>query len=150
MNTPYRTTQASDDHAYTLSELRVAAMQESLEAVGRFDPLRARSRFLESFIAEQTTCLMIDDELAGFYVLLERDDHLWLNHFYIHPDNQGQGVGSHVIEALLAHAQLMQKPLRLMALKGSRSNQFYLSHGFAPIYQDEWDIVYQAPLSDPG
>ena len=40
-----------------LAAMRVAAMKPSLEAVGRFDPERARNRFLESYQPEDTSII---------------------------------------------------------------------------------------------
>jgi hypothetical protein len=37
---------ASDEDREFLAELRISAMKESLENVGRFDPVKARNRFL--------------------------------------------------------------------------------------------------------
>lgn len=51
----YRKAQASDAEA--LADLRARAMRPSLEAVGRFDPVRARKRFLDGFVPDQTQVL---------------------------------------------------------------------------------------------
>jgi len=40
---------AKDADAELLAQIRVEAMRPSLEAVSRFDPERARNRFLSSF-----------------------------------------------------------------------------------------------------
>ena len=40
-----------------LASLRVAAMRESLERIGRFDPQRARQRFLATFEDRKSTRL---------------------------------------------------------------------------------------------
>ena len=41
---------AVGDDAEALVAIRIAAMRESLERLGRFDPQRARDRFLAGFI----------------------------------------------------------------------------------------------------
>ena len=46
-------------------------MRESLEALGRFDPIRARERFLSGFDPALTKKAMIDGELVAFYVFKE-------------------------------------------------------------------------------
>jgi len=126
-----------------LIALRIRAMQPSLEAVGRFDPQRARERFAASFDAAHTRKLLVDGELAGFYVLFEKLDHLWLDHLYIDPIHQGGGFGGRVIQVLQKIASNGEQPLRLGALKQSRANQFYLSHGFEQIAEHDWDNIYQ-------
>ena len=49
-----------------LADLRVRAMKESLIAVGRFDPTRARARFLSDYCPEQTKIFYSSDILLGF------------------------------------------------------------------------------------
>lgn len=45
-------TAASPDDAEALATLRVEVMRESLERIGRFDPVRASERFLTGFSPE--------------------------------------------------------------------------------------------------
>jgi len=126
-----------------LIALRIRAMQPSLEAIGRFDPQRARERFADSFDPSVTRKLMIDNKLAGFYVLCEKVDHLWLDHLYIDPLHQGGGFGGKVIQVLQQVAIKNAQPLRLGALKESRANVFYCAQGFEKIAEHDWDNIYQ-------
>ena len=126
-----------------LVELRIKAMQPSLEAVGRFDPLRARERFVNSFVAANTQKIIRDQKLLGFYVLQIKSDHLWLDHLYIDPAYQGSGVGEQLLDQLKQRARAASWPLRLGALKESRANLFYLKNGFEKIETQQWDNIYQ-------
>lgn len=135
--------QASDEDRESLAELRIAAMRESLEAVGRFDPERARARFLNSFDPDVTFKVLVKLEEIGFYVLRERDNYLWLDHFYIAPKFHGLGAGSRIMEIIKDIARSRGKPIRLGALKESRANAFYRSHGFVEQEEKEWDIYYE-------
>ncbi len=126
-----------------LVALRIKAMQPSLEAVGRFDPDRARERFVNSFSAGNTFKVLIDRQLVGFYVVIEKTDHLWLDHLYIDPEFQGNSLGKRIIGTLKQQAKSKALPLRLGALKESRANAFYLQQGFVPIDRQEWDNIYQ-------
>ncbi len=126
-----------------LVALRIKAMQPSLEAVGRFDPARARERFVKSFSAANTFKVLIDQQLVGFYVVIEKTDHLWLDHLYIDPQFQGNSLGKQIIETLKQQAKSKAVPLRLGALQESRANAFYLQQGFVQIDRQEWDNIYQ-------
>lgn len=139
----YRIYEVEEGEKEALAELRIAAMRPSLEAVGRFDPDRARSRFLDNFRRDSTRKIEVDGRLAGFYVLKEKADHLYLDHMYIRPELQGNGLGSLILEGIIVEAQERGLPLRLGALRGSRSNQFYQSHGFVQTHEEEWDIYYE-------
>ena len=125
-----------------LADIRVAAMRESLEAVGHFDPLRARRRFLDSFEPACTWALLWQGERVGFVVVREHPDHIHLNHLYLLPPAQGQGVGADVLRALFALADSAGLPVRVAALTQSRSNAFYQRHGFRLVDTAEWDNYY--------
>ena len=127
----------------SLHELRLAAMRPSLEAVGRYDPVRSRERFRASFSPELTQRIVVDDMTIGFFALRALEDFWWLDHFYIHPEWQGRGIGGRVLDVLLAKADEAGKPVELNALRDSPSNRFYRRHGFVQTGESEWDIHYR-------
>ncbi len=135
--------QACDEDKAELAELRVLAMRESLEAIGRFDPERARIRFLASFNATNTFKVILEGELVGFYVLIDKGDHFYLDHFYIAVKHHGRGIGSQLLRSLLDQADKNRKALKLGALKKSRSNDFYQRHGFVFTHEESFDNFYQ-------
>lgn len=128
--------------AESLAELRVLAMRESLEALGRFDPTRARERFLSAFDPAVTKKLLVDGKLVAFYVLKEESSWLFLDHLYVHPAFQGEKIGSKLLTTIIKKGCDEGKEIKLGALKGSRSNDFYLSHGFVKTHEEEFDNYY--------
>ncbi|RKE36231.1 acetyltransferase (GNAT) family protein [Paraburkholderia sp. BL23I1N1] len=127
----------------TLVEIRIAAMRESLERIGRFDPVRARERFVASFDPGFCRFILIDGERAGFVLLRHDADHLLLDHLYIVPTQQGKGIGQAVLAELFAEADAKSLPLKVGALRDSDSNRFYQRHGFVKAAESEWDIYYE-------
>jgi len=125
-----------------LVALRIDAMRESLERVGRFDPERARERLRQSFYPEHTAFIVRYKRRIGFYTFRPAEDGFHLDHFYIHPDEQSLGIGSIVLKHLLAQADAREMPVFLGALRESASNRFYQRHGFVVRAEDEWDIYY--------
>ena len=138
-----RFTVVSEQDGESLALIRLEAMKESLIAVGRFDPERAKKRFLDNFEVQDTHGLEMDGQRVGFFVLRERDDHLLLDHLYVLPDFQGKGIGAVVLDAVFDRANRAGKPVKLGALVGSRSNDFYSVHGFKLVGQDEFDNYYE-------
>ena len=126
-----------------LAELRVLAMQESLEAIGRFDRERARERFLSSYCPETTRKVLLDDVLVGFFVVSEYPSYLYIDHLYIHPEHQNKQLGSRVLANIIDRSARDKKRIKLGALKGSRSNDFYVSQGFVKIDEGEHDNYYE-------
>ncbi len=129
--------------AKALANLRAEAMKPSLVSLGRFDENRVRTRFLDTFVAQDTMKVIDHDELVGFYVVRERSDHLWLDHLYIKPEYQNRQLGKKVLERVIQLAKEQALSIRLGALKGSRSNEFYLKNGFKQTHEDEFDIYYE-------
>lgn len=140
MNITFVNTTQSD--ADTLVAIRIAAMRESLERIGRFDPQRARDRFLASFDPALCRFIHVDGVRAGFILIRPQVDHWLLDHLYILPEHQGKGVGAAVLQDVIANADAQRMPIRLCALRGSASNRFYQRHGFVQTDEAEWDIYY--------
>lgn len=129
--------------AHSLANLRVDAMRESLEAVGRFDPDRARDRFLNSFEPETTTRILKANSLVGFFVIKQKPNYLLLDHLYVVDSLQGSGLGSKVMQLVKMQAAEECLPIELCALKGSPANGFYQRQGFKLIRSDALDNYYR-------
>jgi len=138
-----KTVKATTSDGDVLAEVRAIAMKPSLTAIGRFDESRVRSRFLDTFEPDNTHKIMVKGTLAGFYVLLKKEDHYDLSHFYINPEYQSAGLGRAILHNLFGLAKSEGLPIRLGALRESRSNDFYQKHGFIKTHEDEFDIYYE-------
>jgi GNAT superfamily N-acetyltransferase len=131
--------------------LRLEAMRESLERVGRYDPARSRERFRSSFEPAATRWITIARARVGFMASRLADGALQLDHLYILPAWQGRGIGAQVLGSLFAEADAHQLPVQVGALRESASNRFYQRHGFVLVKQDEWDLYYtRAPKNPRG
>ncbi len=143
MPSPIEFEPATAADAEALADLRVEAMRESLERVGRFDPGRARRRFLDGFAAAHTFHILLGGQRVGFYVLKdEAAGGLLLDHLYIRPGRQGQGIGAAVLAEVFSLADRQGRAVRVGALKESASNRFYARHRFELVEQAEFDNHY--------
>lgn len=134
-----------------LVALRIDAMRPSLEKIGRFDPIRARERFLSTFDPDQTRHIVCDGQRVGFLVVKTQADHVLLDHLYIDPAHQSRGIGSRVLAHVFLDADEKQLPVKVGALKESASNPFYLRNGFVLIEQADWDNSYlRSPAKASG
>ncbi|MDP2005813.1 MAG: GNAT family N-acetyltransferase [Rubrivivax sp.] len=133
-----------------LHSLRLRAMRESLERLGRYDERRSRERLAEGFVPAHTQHIVVDGQRIGFLVLRRLSHSLRLNHLYIEPAHARQGLGSAVLGWVLAQADAAQLPVELVALKGSDANRFYQRHGFVCTGEGPWDIDYLRPPVTPA
>ncbi|MBN3836435.1 GNAT family N-acetyltransferase [Burkholderia sp. Ac-20344] len=133
---------ATRSDAETLVVIRIAAMRDSLERIGRFDPQRARERFLASFDPVLCRFTEADGVNAGFFVVRPQEGQWLLDHLYIAPEHQGKGIGAAVLRRIFAEADAQRVPVRVGALRGSDSNRFDARHGFVQADEAAWDIYY--------
>jgi GNAT superfamily N-acetyltransferase len=125
-----------------LLALRILVMRESLDRIGRFDPVRARERFASTFQPQHTRRIFLGGAFVGCVALKPDKDGLLLEHFYFLPAYQGHGLGGKILSLLLAEAGVAQLQVRLSVLKKSDAARFYERHGFVKTGEDEWDIYY--------
>ena len=128
--------------AEELAALRIDAMRESLERIGRFDPTRARERFLSGFAPADTRHIVVAGARVGFVVVKRQNSGLLLDHLYVRPTWQGRGIGSAVLARVFGRADAERLDIRVSALRGSASNRFYTRHGFERVEQSEFDNHY--------
>jgi len=131
-----------------LAEIRIDAMRESLENIGRFDRERSVARFRSSFSPPDTEIVSITHDVVGFYALSNHGDHLKLDHLYVSPEHQSRGIGTAVMSRVIERSNASRIPIRLGALRGSKANNFYHFHGFEYVSEDEWDIYYERPAPE--
>lgn len=130
-----------------LADIRVAAMRESLERLGRFDLSRAKERLRTSFRPESTWIIVVEHERVGFYATHPTTEGLLLDHLYVDPAHQSRGIGGYVLNLILEVADQQGIAVLVGALKESASNRFYQRHGFILTSETEWDNYYARPAS---
>lgn len=127
--------------------IRIEALRESLERLGRFDPLRARERLAAGFSPEYMRHIVIGGERVGYITLRPESDTvpgaLRIDHLYLRQQHQGQGVGAWALDWAKAQAAAQGCDLTLSALKQSAANRFYLRHGFVQVAESDFDVDYR-------
>jgi GNAT superfamily N-acetyltransferase len=133
-----------------LLALRIRAMRPSLEAIGRFDPERARERLANTFAPQHMHHVELGGQRVGAVTLRPAPEALFVDHLYIEPAHQGRGIGGWVMDWACANADLRQQVLELEALRGSAANRFYLRHGLVEVGGDDLHVGYRrAPCASP-
>ena len=135
-----------------LVALRMRAMRESLERIGRFDPERARSRLRDSFEPAHMRVFLHEGAIIGCVtVRTESTWSAWVEHFYLEPSFQGQGIGAAILAVLHQRADQNGVTLRLSVLRESDANRFYRRHGYQQTHADAFDIYYERqPVRSPA
>lgn len=121
-------------------ELRAVAMRPDLVRLGRFDEHRVRQRFRDAFVPRHTSIILADGAFAGCVAVRPAEDGQWLEHFYLAPGLQGQGLGSAVLRRMLERTDADGLVVRLNVLQGSAARRLYERHGFTMETEDAVDV----------
>jgi GNAT superfamily N-acetyltransferase len=132
-----------------LLALRIRAMRPSLEALGRFTPERARERFAGGFAPQHMHHVLRGGERVGCVTLKPEVGALRLDHLYVEPTHQRQGLGQWVLDWACALADQRQEPLLLTALQGSDAMRLYRRNGFVPISSEGVDVHHRREPAAP-
>lgn len=144
---PIKLVQASSIHREQLAELRAIVLQKDLTRLGRFDEHNIRQRFRNAFDPSHTWLIKVEEKTVGCVALKPELDHYTLEHFYMYPDVQGQGIGSQTLHQLLTQPYLQGKVVQLNVLQGSPAQRLYERFGFKLDSEDEVDIFMSCTIS---
>ncbi|GGW56626.1 GNAT superfamily N-acetyltransferase [Streptomyces albaduncus] len=87
---------------------------------------------------------------AGCVALRPAGDSHWLEHFYLAPERQGDGIGSGVLRALLERCDRAGAAVRSNVLRGSPARRLCERHGFTVEAEDPVDVFMVSEPSRPS
>ncbi|MGO4461473.1 N-acetyltransferase family protein [Streptomyces sp. M-16] len=123
-----------------VAELKAAVMRADLERLGRYDHHRARQLVRDSFGGEHSGVIEAGGEPVGSLTVRPARGGLVLEHFYLDAAHQGRGIGTRVLEGVLARADAEGAEVRLTVLRGSAARGLYERYGFTVEAQDAVDV----------
>jgi len=126
-----------------IAELRAHVMRPDLERLGRWDPVHVRERFVTGFHPAHTFVIEVEASAVGVIAVRPESDEKWIEHFYLAPEYQGQGLGGAVLRHVLM-AQHDHRPFRLNVLQGSPARRLYERNGFVHEHEDSIDVFLVA------
>ena len=126
-----------------LVELRAEVLRTDLERLGRYDPHRVRQRMRDAYVPASTRVVVVDGAEVGCVTVRSEADARWVEHLYLAPGVQGRGIGSEVLQTVLAGED--PRPTRLNVLQGSPARRLYERHGFTVDAEDEVDVFMTRP-----
>ncbi|MBP1963258.1 GNAT family N-acetyltransferase [Paenibacillus aceris] len=132
--------QSQNSDVETIANLRAIVLRNDLTRLGRYDEEKVRQRFRNSFEAAYTWIIESDSSFVGCVALKPALDGYLLEHFYIYPNYQGKGIGSHVLKILLEQNEIKGKRVTLNVLQGSSAQRLYERFGFKVERQDLIDV----------
>lgn len=131
---------ASADDFELLLALRLLVMQPQLERAGRFDAMRARERFRAAFNPETARLILAGGIQIGCVGLTPGTPDWSLDYLYLEPEIQGRGIGSRVLDWMLAEADTAGAPVIVEVLRNSPAIRLYERAGFKQYDVKDYDV----------
>ncbi|WFR64992.1 GNAT family N-acetyltransferase [Paenibacillus amylolyticus] len=129
-----------------LADLRALVLYDDLTRLGRYDDVKVRERFRNTFDPVHTRIIEVEGSMAGCVALKPKAEVYLLEHFYIHPDYQGQKIGTQVLNMLLKLDKVQGRRVTLNVLQGSPARRLYERFGFMLDSEDEVDVFMSVQL----
>lgn len=92
----------------------------------------------EEILSNSTFILSIENQIQGFLMLLQNQDHLEIDHFWIHPSQIGYGYGKKLFDLTINQLPIPHPPIH--ALSDPYAEGFYKKMGFDKIKDIESNI----------
>ncbi|MGG1639649.1 GNAT family N-acetyltransferase [Paenibacillus sp. FSL K6-3182] len=132
--------QSQNSDVETIANLRAIVLRNDLTRLGRFDEEKVRQRFRNAFDCIHTWIIEVDSSFVGCIAFKPTLEGYLLEHFYIHPNYQGRGIGSQVLKKLLEQNDVKGKRITLNVLQGSSARHLYERFGFKVDSEDLIDV----------
>lgn len=137
---------ATGNDAQWMADLKAEVMRADLQRLGYWDRDWARQRFLDAFVAANTSVVVTGGEVAGCIAVRGEPGAWWIEHFYLRAETQGRGLGGQVLRHVMAEHD-DGRPFRLALDRGSRVRALYERQGFVHVGDDDngVDQIFQRP-----
>ena len=132
--------QSQNSDVETIANLRAIVLRDDLTRLGRFNEEKVRQRFRDAFDPVHTWIIKAGSSFIGCVAFKPILDGYLVEHFYIHPNYQGKGIGSQVLDYLLKQDYVIGKRVTLNVLQGSSAQKLYERFGFTVDNEDFIDI----------
>jgi GNAT superfamily N-acetyltransferase len=139
-------TTCSQDSVFA-RDLYFETMRGMIERLFGWDQEREERNFAAFFKVYEVRIITADDRDVGWIQEQVENRMINLGSFYVMPAMQGRGIGTKVLNILLARAADQSKAMTLAVLKINPARYFYEKRGFRITHEDRHKFYMRA---DPG
>jgi GNAT superfamily N-acetyltransferase len=133
--------QATAEHYDFALQLYLQTLGPYLRELIVWDEAEQRAVFAAQWKREEVKIISVDGKDAGWLQVAELPTEIRLQKFFVAPPWQRSGIGSEVLDNLLAIWRPTGKKIVLRVLKNNPARQFYERLGFSVIA--ETGVVYR-------
>jgi ribosomal protein S18 acetylase RimI-like enzyme len=105
------------------------------------------ARFARLWTPSDTHIITLDGQYVGWLEVCDTGPEIFLKQFYIMPTVQRRGIGTKVMQRLLAERQQTRKPIVLGVLKNNPARRLYERLGFSVVGETEMKYMMRRDSS---
>ena len=118
-------------------QVKKAAEGEYITHLFGWDEDVQRDFHAKAWQQQKPHIITYDGELIGTIATIETDDCIEIGQFFILPDYQNSGIGTHLLKSILDKADQLGKNVTLKFLKSNPVKSLYVRNGFRVVDTDE-------------
>lgn len=122
----YTLDRVTDKDINILDRIHTENMKEYVEKFYPWNPTLFRS----NFVARDYQVVKHQDKIIGFIKVVASPTDIYLGEIQITRNYQNRGIGTNILENLIAKAKRNQKRLWLRVIKGNPAEKLYMRLGF--------------------
>ena len=117
--------------------LYVLTMKIHIEKTWGWNENFQRNVFNSNLHPTKFQIVSIDGVVVGVYLMVEKNDHLWLEMLLVYPEKQNTRIGTLIVDKLKKKSIDLMLPLKLSVIKVNPVISFYEKMGFTINSEDQ-------------
>lgn len=130
-----------------LYSLHVATMKEYVDRTWGWDDAFQESIYRRKYVPAEIQIILYDDKDMGMLSVEEGEEDIFLRVIEIHPEYQGKGIGTAIIDKIISDGAQKMKPVRLRVLKVNPAKRLYERLGFSTVEQTSTHYMMLTSIS---
>jgi GNAT superfamily N-acetyltransferase len=118
-------------------QVKKAAEGEYITLMFGWDEDVQRGFHAEAWRQQKPDIITYDGKLIGTIATIESEDCIEIGQFFILPDYQNKGIGTHILKNILNKADQLGRNVTLKFLKNNPVKSLYVRNGFRLVYTSE-------------
>ena len=128
---------ADETHKEFSYRVKKAAEAEYITLMFGWDEDVQRDFHTKAWQRQKPDIITYDGKLIGTIATIESEDCIEIGQFFILPDYQNKGIGTHLLKRILDKADQPAKTITLRFLKNNPVKSLYIRNGFRVVHTDE-------------
>jgi len=118
-------------------QVKKAAEGEYITVMFGWDEGVQRDFHAKAWQQQKPHIITYDGKLIGTIATVESEDYIEIGQFFILPDYQNKGIGTHLLKSILDKADQFGKNVTLKFLKDNPVKSLYVRNGFRVVHTDD-------------